>query len=125
MRWAVSHSADRLSAAETVALHGGDGDGLVFVDVRDVREVEQSDTIEGSHHAPRGMIEFWFGPESPYHRDIYAQQDKTYVLFCNGDLRSARLAKALKGIGITNVAQLAGGMSAWLAAGGPTSRCSI
>ena len=102
------------------AVERKDDDGLVFVDVRDIREVEQSDTIEGSQHAPRGLIEFWFDPESPYHREIYGDQDKTYVLFCNGDPRSALSAKALKDIGITNVAQLSGGMPAWRAAGGPT-----
>ncbi len=97
-----------------------DDEGLVFVDVRDIREVEQSDTIEGSHHAPRGMIEFWFDPQSPYHREIYGDKDKTYVLFCNGNPRSALAAKALVDIGITNVAQLSGGMPAWREAGGPT-----
>lgn len=102
------------------AVERKDDGGLVFVDVRDIREVEQSDTIEGSHHAPRGMIEFWFDPESPYHREIYGQTDKTYVLFCNGNPRSALSAKALKDIGITNVAQLSGGMPAWREAGGPT-----
>ncbi|MEM7340585.1 MAG: rhodanese-like domain-containing protein [Actinomycetota bacterium] len=96
------------------------GDGLVFVDVRDIREVERSDTIDGSHHAPRGMIEFWFDPESPYHRDLYADEHATYVLFCNGDPRSALSAKALQDLGITNVAQLRGGMPAWREAGGPT-----
>ena len=91
-----------------------------FVDVRDIREVEETDTIEGSHHAPRGMIEFWFDPESPYHREVYGDSDKTYVLFCNGDPRSALSAKALKDLGVTNVAQLSGGMPAWREAGGPT-----
>ncbi|MEM7541172.1 MAG: rhodanese-like domain-containing protein [Pseudomonadota bacterium] len=98
-----------------------DGD-LIFVDVRDIREVEKSDTIEGSHHAPRGMIEFWFDPQSPYYRDIYGDQAKTYVLFCNGNPRSALSAKALKDIGIDNVAQLSGGMPAWRDAGGPTEK---
>ena len=93
---------------------------LIFVDVRDIREVEKSDTIEGSYHAPRGMIEFWFDPDSPYYRDIYGDKDKTYVLFCNGNPRSALSAKALKDIGIDNVAQLSGGMPAWREAGGPT-----
>jgi len=102
------------------ALAQSDDDSLVFVDVRDIREVEQSNTIEGSHHAPRGMIEFWFDPESPYHREIYADTEKTYVLFCNGDPRSALSAKSLQDMGITNIAQLSGGMPAWREAGGPT-----
>lgn len=97
-----------------------DDDAVVFVDVRDIREVEQSDTIAGSHHAPRGMIEFWFDPESPYHREVYGDPAKTYVLFCNGDPRSALSTKALRDMGITNVAQLSGGMPAWRDAGGPT-----
>ena len=62
----------------------------------------------------------WFDPDSPYHREMYADPDKTYVLFCNGDPRSALSAKALQDMGITNVAQLSGGMPAWRDAGGPT-----
>ena len=92
--------------------------------MRDIREVEKSDTISGSHHAPRGMIEFWFDQESPYYRDIYGEKDKTYVLFCNGNPRSALSAKALKDMGIANVAQLKGGMPAWRDAGGPTEEKS-
>lgn len=109
---------ETIDAADAVAKRE-DG-SLVFVDVRDIREVEKSDTIEGSHHAPRGMIEFWFDPESPYYREIYGDKDKTYVLFCNGNPRSALSGKALKDMGITNIAQLSGGMPAWREAGGPT-----
>lgn len=102
------------------ALSGRKAGKYVFVDVRDVREMEKSGTIEGAHHAPRGMIEFWFDPESPYHRDIYAEKDKTYVLFCNGNPRSALCAKSLQDMGIGNVAQLKDGLPAWREAGGPT-----
>ena len=109
---------DTITSEEALA-RKGDGN-LIFVDVRDIREVENSDTIDGSHHAPRGMIEFWFDPESPYHREIYADKDKTYVLFCNGNPRSALSAKALKDMGVSNIAQLTGGMPAWREAGGPT-----
>ena len=75
-----------------------DSGELVFVDVRDIREIEKSDTITGSHHAPRGMIEFWFDPESPYYRDIYGEKDKTYVLFCNGN-RARPLRQSAEGYG--------------------------
>lgn len=109
---------ETISADEAVAKR--DDGSFVFVDVRDIREVEKSDTIEGSHHAPRGMIEFWFDPESPYFRKIYGDKDKTYVLFCNGNPRSALSAKALQDMGIANIAQLSGGMPAWREAGGPT-----
>ncbi|MDA1101566.1 MAG: rhodanese-like domain-containing protein [Proteobacteria bacterium] len=95
-------------------------DDLVFVDVRDIREVEKSGTIKGAQHAPRGMIEFWFDPESPYHRDVYGDAGKTYVLFCNAEWRSALCAKSLQDMGIRNVAQLFGGLPAWRDAGGPT-----
>ena len=102
------------------ALARKDNGDLIFVDVRDIREVEKSDTIEGSYHAARGMIEFWFDPQSPYYREVYGDKNKTYVLFCNGNPRSALCAKALRDIGIDNVAQLSGGMPAWREAGGPT-----
>ena len=114
------NEVDSISAEDAVTRMGG-GD-LVFVDVRDIREVGKSDTIVGSLHAPRGMIEFWFDPQSPYYRDIYGEKDKTYVLFCNGNPRSALSAKALKDMGIANIAQLSGGMLAWREAGGPTEK---
>ena len=108
------------SLAVNEALPRYDEGDLVFVDVRDIREVEKSGTIKGAQHAPRGMIEFWFDPESPYHRDIYGDADKTYVLFCNAEWRSALCAKSLQDMGIKNVAQLFGGLPAWRDAGGPT-----
>ena len=111
---------DSISADDALARR--DSGQLVFVDVRDIREVEKSDTIAGSLHAPRGMIEFWFDPKSPYFRDVYGETDKTYVLFCNGNPRSALSAKSLKDMGIANVAQLEGGMPAWREAGGPTEQ---
>ncbi len=120
MQLAEQALAEVNSISADEAVRRVDDGTLVFVDVRDIREVESSNTIDGSHHAPRGMIEFWFDPESPYHRDIYADPDKTYVLFCNGDPRSALSAKALTDMGITNVAQLSGGMPAWRDAGGAT-----
>ncbi len=120
MQQAEQALAEVASITAEEAVQRADDDALVFVDVRDIREVESSDTIDGSFHAPRGMIEFWFDPESPYHREVYADPDKTYVLFCNGNPRSALSAKALTDMGITNVAQLSGGMPAWRDAGGPT-----
>jgi rhodanese-related sulfurtransferase len=107
-----------LSVAE--ALPRFDDDTLVFVDVRDIRELERDGTIAEAQHAPRGMIEFWFDPQSPYHREVYGDPDKTYVLFCNAEWRSALSAKSLQDMGIANVAQLYGGLPAWREAGGPT-----
>ena len=107
-----------LTVDETLSRY--DDSDLVFVDVRDIREVEISGTIKDAKHAPRGMIEFWFDPESPYYREMYGDPDKTYVLFCNAEWRSALCAKSLQDMGIKNVAQLFGGLPAWQDAGGPT-----
>ncbi|KNZ30990.1 MAG: rhodanese [Methylibium sp. NZG] len=93
--------------------------GVQFVDVRDVRELEHEGVIPGAVHAPRGMLEFWFDPESPYHRDLFAQ-DKEYVLFCAAGWRSALATKALMDMGLERVAHVGGGFTAWKAAGAPT-----
>ena len=98
------------------ALHGHPG--VQFVDIRDVRELEHEGVIPGAVHAPRGMLEFWVDPESPYHRDVFAQ-DKEYVLFCAGGWRSALATKALMDMGMERVAHLGGGFTAWKGAGAP------
>lgn len=100
------------------ALHGHPG--VQFVDIRDVRELEHEGVIPGAIHAPRGMLEFWFDPDSPYHRDTFAQ-DKEYVLFCAMGWRSALATKALMDMGLERIAHLGGGYSAWKEAGAPTA----
>ena len=92
-----------------------DDENTVIVDLRDIRELWNSGTIPGSVHAPRGMLEFWVDPESPYHREVFAQ-DKTYVLYCAGALRSALAALTLQQMGLPKVCQIAGGFAAWKAA---------
>ena len=98
------------------ALHGHPG--VQFVDVRDVRELEREGVIPGAIHAPRGMLEFWVDPESPYHRDVFAQ-DKEYVLFCAAGWRSALATKTLMDMGLERVAHVGGGFKAWKEAGAP------
>lgn len=110
---------DTISLQDAMAKHGSDE--LVFVDVRDVRELERDGMIPGAFHAPRGMIEFWVDPDSPYYKDVFGQDDKTYVLYCAAAWRSALTAKTLKDMGMTNVAQFADGFKAWKAAGGPVA----
>jgi rhodanese-related sulfurtransferase len=100
------------------ALHGHPG--VQFVDIRDVRELEHEGVIPGAIHAPRGMLEFWFDPDSPYHRDVFAQ-DKEYVLFCAMGWRSALSTKALMDMGMERIAHLGGGYTAWKDAGAPTA----
>lgn len=100
------------------ALHGHPG--VQFVDIRDVRELEREGVIPGALHAPRGMLEFWVDPESPYHRDAFAQ-DKEYVLFCAAGWRSALATKTLMDMGLERVAHVDGGFTAWKDAGGPVA----
>jgi rhodanese-related sulfurtransferase len=97
-------------------LHGSDS--VVFVDLRDPRELEREGTMPGAIHAPRGMLEFWVDPASPYHKPVFAQEDKEYVLFCAGGWRSALAARTLMEMGMANVAHIDGGFGAWKKAGG-------
>ena len=101
---------------QALALHAHPG--VQFVDVRDVRELEREGVIPGSIHAPRGLIEFWFDPDSPYHRDVFAQ-NKEYVLFCAVGWRSALATKTLMDMGLERVSHLGGGFTAWKESGGP------
>lgn len=100
------------------ALHGHPG--VQFVDVRDVRELEHEGVIPGAVHAPRGMLEFWVDPDSPYHRDVFAQ-DKEYVLFCAAGWRSALATKTLMDMGLERVAHVGGGFTAWKEGGAPVA----
>ena len=95
----------------------GDAD-VQFVDVRDVRELERDGMIPGAFHAPRGMLEFWVDPESPYHKPIFAEP-KHFVLYCASGWRSALAARTLQEMGLDNVSHLAGGLTAWTQANGP------
>ena len=98
------------------ALHGQPG--VPFVDVRDVRELEHEGAIPGAFHAPRGMLEFWADPESPYHKPVFGE-DKQYVLFCAAGWRSALATQTLMDMGLAHVAHIDGGFNAWKQAGAP------
>ena len=90
----------------------------VIVDLRDIRELWNSGTIPGSVHAPRGMLEFWVDPDSPYHRDVFSS-GKKLVFFCAAGWRSALATKAVQDMGVSPVAHIGGGFSAWTEANGP------
>ena len=96
----------------------GDGN-TVFVDIRDVRELEREGMIPGAFHAPRGMLEFWVDPESPYYKPVFAD-DKTFILYCQADWRGTLAAATLGDMGMSNVLHLEGGFGEWRKAGGPT-----
>ncbi len=90
-----------------------------LVDIRDVRELERDGIVPGAFHAPRGMIEFWVDPASPYYKPIFGTP-KEFIFFCAGGLRSALTTKTVKDMGLESVAHIEGGFSAWKAAGAPT-----
>lgn len=90
----------------------------VLIDIRDVRELSASGRINGAVHAPRGMLEFWADPESPYHRDVFSQNEN-FVLFCAAGWRSALATKTLQDMGMTGLAHMDGGFTAWAEAGLP------
>ena len=91
----------------------------VLVDIRDVRELDREGRVPGATHAPRGMLEFWFDPASPYHKTVFDQPERTFVLFCAAAGRSALAAKTLKDMGVTNVAHMEGGFGKWRDEGHP------
>lgn len=89
-----------------------------IVDIRDVRELWREGKIPGALHSPRGMNEFWIDPTCEYHKPVYAS-GKRFILYCAGAWRSALEAKMFQDMGISNVAHMAGGFTAWKAAGMP------
>ncbi len=93
---------------------------LQVVDIRDVRELEREGTVPGALHAPRGMLEFWVDPASPYFKSAFGDESKEFVLFCGAGWRSALATKALQDMGMANVAHIDGGFAEWAKAGAPT-----
>lgn len=93
--------------------------GVQIVDIRDVRELSGG-TVTGAFHAPRCMLEFWVDPASPYHKPFFADEGTEYILFCGAGWRSALAAKTLQDMGMTNVAHIDGGYTAWVEQGAPT-----
>ena len=106
---------ETIGPEEAVALQGRDD--VQFVDLRDIRELQRSGRMVGAYHAPRGMLEFWIGPDSPYHREVVAA-DKRFVFFCAGGWRSALAAQAAQNMGLKPVCHMSGGFGAFKEAGG-------
>ena len=109
-------AVESISAADAVTLQGRPD--VVIVDIRDVRELEREGRIPGSLHAPRGMLEFWVDPQSPYHKPIFGE-DKTFVIHCASGWRSLLATEVLQRMGLKPVKNLKGGFAAWKDAGGP------
>jgi len=105
--YSVAQVVDRLARADTQ-----------IVDIRDIRELNAG-TVAGAFHAPRGMLEFWVDPASPYHKPVFADEGKEYILFCGAGWRSALAARALQDMGMAYVAHIDGGWAAWVQSGAP------
>ncbi|MDA4844384.1 rhodanese-like domain-containing protein [Hoeflea poritis] len=116
----VESARARIKEIETKDLIGRlDDPDLVIVDIRDIRERQRSGFIPGSFHAPRGMIEFWVDPESPYFKEVFGQ-DKTFVFHCASGWRSALTVATLNDMGF-KAAHLREGFSTWAEQGGPVT----
>ena len=93
---------------------------VVFVDIRDIRELEREGMIPNAFHAPRGMLEFWVDPDSPYYKPIFGE-GKQLILYCASAWRSALSTQTLQRMGVPNICHLEGGFSAWKKAQLPTA----
>ncbi|GAA6208650.1 rhodanese-like domain-containing protein [Cognatishimia sp. WU-CL00825] len=115
----VNDARERIEEVETADLIAQlDSPDVVVVDLRDIRERQRSGFIPGSFHAPRGMIEFWVDPDSPYFKDIFAQEGKKFVFHCASGWRSAITTATLQDMGF-EAAHLKSGFSDWVKQGGP------
>ncbi len=111
----ANREIETIPAADAVKLAGRDD--VVLVDIRDIRELQRDGKVPGAFHAPRGMLEFWIDQDSPYHKPVF-NQDKRYVFFCAGGMRSALAAHIAQRMGLKPVAHIEGGFGAWKKAGG-------
>ncbi len=108
---------ETIEASEAISLFKNNE--IQLVDIRDIRELWREGAIPGAFHTPRGMLEFWIDPDSPYHKEKFATKEK-FVFFCAGGLRSALATKTAQDMGLKPVAHIAGGFEAWKEAGGLT-----
>ena len=116
---AAERAIESIKAEEALDLHGRDD--VVFVDLRDIRELKREGRIPGAFHCPRGLLEFWIDPASPYFKPVFGE-DKRFVFFCAGGLRSALAAETAQRMGLKPVAHIAEGFKGWKQAGGPVEQ---
>ena len=112
---------DANAVIETLPVHQAlrlQGDpGVVFVDLRDPREIQREGRIPGSFSCPRGMLEFWIDPDSPYAKPVFAE-DKRFLFYCASGWRSALATRTAQEMGLPKVAHVGGGFTAWRDGGG-------
>jgi len=120
-RQLVDDAKSRIRTISLEEAHGRLGrDDVVFVDLRDVRELDREGMIPGAFHCPRGMLEFWIDPDSPYYKDVFAP-GKEFVFYCNAAWRSALACDVAQQMGLEPVCEMDGGFTAWKNAGFPTA----
>ncbi|HEX5286983.1 MAG TPA: rhodanese-like domain-containing protein [Polaromonas sp.] len=115
--YSVAQVRERLEAQDAAKVQ--------IVDIRDVRELEREGTVPGALLAPRGMLEFWVDPASPYFKPVFGDESKEFILFCGAGWRSALATKALRDMGMTNVAHIDGGFAEWVKQGAPTESLEV
>lgn len=108
-----------ISVADALEIY--QDDAVTVVDIRDIRELYRDGKIPGAYHAPRGMLEFWVDPESPYHKPVFAS-GKRFVFYCGGGMRSALAAETVQQMGLDNSCHIAGGFAAWKKANQPIEK---
>ena len=112
----ANKEVEEISINDAKALVGRED--VLFIDIRDIRELAKTGRVSGARHVPRGMLEMWIDPDTPYHREFFAE-DKQFIFYCAGAWRSALAAKTAQDMGLMPVAHLEGGIKAWIEAGGP------
>lgn len=116
---AANAEIESISAVDALALR--ERDDTTLVDLRDIRERIREGFVPGSLHAPRGMLEFWVDPDSPYHRDVFAT-GKRFVFYCASGWRSALATKVVQDMGLEPVCHIDDGFAGWVDAGGPVAK---
>ena len=106
---------ETIDSAEAMTV-AADEDTLL-IDLRDIRELQREGKIPGAKHIPRGMLEFWIDPQSPYHKPFFAKA-KRFIFYCNLGWRSALATQVAQQMGLENVCHIGGGFEAWKKAGG-------
>ncbi len=113
---AAEREIETLAVEDAIKLAGRDD--TVLVDIRDIRELQREGRVPGAFHCPRGMLEFWIDPNGSYFKPVFGE-DKKFVFFCAGGMRSALAAQTAQRMGLKPVAHIRGGFGAWKTAGGP------
>ena len=96
----------------------------IFIDLRDIRELEKNGKIKNAKHVPRGMLEFWIDPKSPYHRDYFNSENK-FIFYCASGWRSSLSSKTALEMGLINVLNLKNGFDDWIKQKGPIEKITL